>query len=108
MAVAVDRGFFATLPTLSHVPVEHADVAWLVYELQLTDQGRYTLVHCQTVYTQFTTALQRITNAEHGLEDVFRTILQRKLDHKHIENTISPDALSLLESSTPDETTEEF
>ena len=108
MAVAVDSGFFATLPTLSQVPKDQADVAWLIYELQAgDDQGRYKLSHSQTVYTQFTSALQRITNADPGLENDFLKILQRKLDKKQMGGSNPPDASSLLDLFAQDEALEE-
>lgn len=92
-AIAVDSGFFAELPALPHVPVEQADVAWLVYELRLdTITERYQLVHSQTVYTQFAAALQRITNAEPGEETAFLRILQRKLREKQQNSVPSLDA----------------
>ncbi|NCC62533.1 MAG: hypothetical protein EOM12_16715 [Verrucomicrobiae bacterium] len=107
MAVAVDRGFFETLPTLSPVSKDQADVAWLVYQLQASDdQGRYKLVHSQTVYTQFTSALQRITNADPGSEDDFLKLLQRKLDEKQLGRKIPPNTSSLLDAFAQDEAEE--
>ncbi|WP_135480865.1 NotI family restriction endonuclease [Candidatus Chloroploca mongolica] len=107
MAVAVDRGFFETLPTLSQVSKDQADVAWLVYQLQASDdQGRYKLVHSQTVYTQFTSALQRITNADPGSENDFLKLLQRKLDEKQLGRRIPPDTSSLLDAFAQDEVEE--
>ncbi len=80
MAVAVDQTFFATLPGLPSVPAEQADVAWLVYDPVLNPtSGRYQLRHAETIYTQFTPALLRITSPEPGPEDDFRVLLQRKL-----------------------------
>jgi hypothetical protein len=81
IAVAVDSGFFATLPSLPQVPAAQADLAWMVYQLQIGNgQERYNLVHTQTVYTQFSAALQQITNADPGSERDFVQNLQRKLD----------------------------
>jgi hypothetical protein len=34
IAVALNRTFFATLPTLKQVPKDQADIAWLVYDLK--------------------------------------------------------------------------
>lgn len=107
MAVAVDQGFFATLPTLSAVPKEQADVAWLVYELQVKHDGQYQLVHHQTVYTQFTAALQRITNADPGEESSFISLLQRKLDDKQLSGNRAPDVSSLNEIFAEDESLEQ-
>ena len=108
MAVAVDSGFFATLPTLSQVPKDQADVAWLIYQLQASDDyGSYRLIHNQTVYTQFTSALQRITNADPGSKDDFLKILQRKLDEKQLGDSIPPDTSSLLNIFSQNEVLEE-
>ncbi len=35
-AVALDKSFFDTLPRLTEVPKSKADIAWLIYDLQLT------------------------------------------------------------------------
>lgn len=39
IAVALNRSFFATLPTLKQVPKGEADIAWLIYDLETT-RGR--------------------------------------------------------------------
>ncbi|MCG8349804.1 MAG: hypothetical protein MI924_18725 [Chloroflexales bacterium] len=72
-----------------------------------SELGRYKLVRSQTVYTQFTPALQRITNADPGSENDFRRLLQRKLDEKQIGDSTAPDASSLLDVFAPDESAEE-
>jgi hypothetical protein len=108
MTVAVDHRFFATLPTLPEVPQEQADVAWLVYDLHLDSElSRYKLVRSQTVYTQFTPALQRITNADPGSENDFRRLLQHKLDEKQLGDSTPPDASLLLDVFAPNESAEE-
>jgi hypothetical protein len=48
IAVALNRTFFATLPTLKQVPKDQADIAWLVYDLKIHADdnhkpGRYYL-----------------------------------------------------------------
>lgn len=108
MAVAVDSNFFATLPVLSQVPKDQADVAWLIYDLESNvDKGRYKLIHSQTVYTQFASALQRITNADPGSERDFLKILQRKLDEKQLGSSSPPDTYSLRDLVAQDEVLEE-
>lgn len=83
IAVAVDSAFFAEIPELPRVEPAVADVAWLVYDLKENSQtGRYHLSRAQTVYTQFTPALLRITNPEPGSEEPFRKLLERKLREK--------------------------
>ncbi len=80
MAVAVDKAFFAELPSLPETSRESADIAWLVYDL-VEEQyaNRYRLERMRTVYTQFTDALLRITNPQPGPEESFVKLLQRKL-----------------------------
>ena len=80
MAVAVDKAFFAQLPELPETNREDADIAWFVYDLVEEPQSkRYRLVRVQTVYTQFTDALLRITNPLPGPVEPFVKLLQRKL-----------------------------
>ncbi len=52
-AVALDQGFFDTLPELAEVPKEQAEIAWLVYDLEETrgTDARFRLVRRQVVYT---------------------------------------------------------
>jgi len=96
IAVAIDTGFFAELPALPQVPSHQADVAWLIYDLQLdTTTDHYQLVKAHTVYTQFTPALQLITTSVPGSETDFLRQLQRKLDEKQVGTTITPDTASL-------------
>lgn len=80
-AVAVDRAFFATLPSLPEAPPSQAEVAWLIYDLiHDSTTNRYRLTHVQTVYTSFETALTRITVAEPPPLDTFLQQLQTRLD----------------------------
>ncbi len=81
-AVALDAGFFATLPKLKVVPKEKAEIAWLVYDLKLDTSNRYVLTKQQTVYTEFTTSLDQITRSEAGNVKDFINVLQTKLDEK--------------------------
>ncbi|HNT77124.1 MAG TPA: NotI family restriction endonuclease [Anaerolineae bacterium] len=96
IAVVVDRPFFATLPVLPVVASAQADMAWFVYNLAL-DQGRYTLVKHQTVYSSFAPALDSITKTEAGPVEHFIGRLQEKLDEK-LETGYPPDAPTLLEA----------
>ncbi|MGH9845869.1 MAG: NotI family restriction endonuclease [Blastocatellia bacterium] len=90
-AVAIDKGFYATLPTLKQVEQSKADIAWLVYDLALNKQRRtYELTLHQTIYTEFNSALNQITTAEAGPVDDFIEHLQEKLDEK-LEG-FAPDA----------------
>lgn len=95
--VALHRAFFETLPKLLEVKQEEADAAWLVYELDFIEaQNRFQLVACETIYTQFKPALQKITTPEAGPIDEFINELQAKLDTK-LENAYPPDAPTLAD-----------
>jgi len=92
MAVALDRGFFETLPKLEPTTPEAADVAWLVYDLELNGaEQRYSLTRHEIVYTAFGLSLDRITRPEPGDPSEFIKSLQIKLEDK-------------LESENPPET----
>jgi hypothetical protein len=64
MAVAIDKSLFDTLPSLNRVEKEDADIAWLIYDLELINDGgkdRYQLKKVDVVYTQFMPALSALT-----------------------------------------------
>lgn len=83
MAVALNTGFFNTLPKLDEVSKEDADIAWFVYDLRLdTTDNRYKLELHKTVYTKFEAALLKITRSEAGDEALFLGQLQAALDSK--------------------------
>lgn len=82
-AVAIHSGFFGTLPTLTEVIEKDAEIAWLIYDLARDDsQNLYKLVRQRTVYTEFKSALLRITKADAGPVETFVEHLQTKLDKK--------------------------
>jgi hypothetical protein len=98
LAVAVDRHFFATLPSLPQTTSEQAGIAWLVYDLRLLQaQKRFKLVRHQQIYTGLTPALEAITKTEPGPVEDFINYLQEKLDEK-LEGGFPPDAPTLLDS----------
>ncbi len=108
IAVAIDSGFLATLPKLPQVVADQADVAWFVYDLRYDIRvNRYQLVLEQTLYTQFTPALQQITTTEAGSEADFRKLIQRKLDEKQSSASIPPDTSTILDIFNPDVASEE-
>jgi hypothetical protein len=82
-AVALDRGFFETLPKLKEVAAKDAEIAWLVYDL-IHDEKRnvYNLTRYKTVYTKFNDSLQQITVSRPGDVKTFIDVLQEKLDEK--------------------------
>lgn len=80
MAVAIDRHFFAALPQLKETDPHNADIAWLVFDLELDASGTgYNLSHHKTVYTEFALALDQITKTEAGPVEDFIEVLQGKL-----------------------------
>ncbi len=87
IAVALNKSFFATLPTLKQVSKSDADIAWLIYDLELIrekdqDPGRYSLKKVDEVFTEFGPALLSITTASPGKVEDFIKLLQEKLDEQ--------------------------
>lgn len=87
IAVALNKSFFATLPKLKKVSKSKADIAWLIYDLELTkgkdnEAGRYSLKKVDEVFTEFEPALLSITTASPGNVDAFIRLLQEKLDEQ--------------------------
>jgi len=80
-AVALDKHFFATLPSLRKTSRQKAEMAWFVYDFKLQDD-RYRLVLDDIVYTRFAPALDRITRSRAGKVENFIEKLQNKLDEK--------------------------
>lgn len=82
-AVALDQGFFDTLPKLKEVPKSKAEIAWLIYDLDHDKRkNRYSLVRKKIVYTGFDDALNQITRSDAGNVEDFISLLQEKLDEK--------------------------
>jgi len=81
IAVALNKSFFDTLPSLKRVPKEKADIVWLVYELKNVS-GTFYLDMVDTVYTEFQPALMTITQPVPGDLQDFLRILQTKLDEQ--------------------------
>jgi hypothetical protein len=83
IAVALDEGFFATLPKLKEVEPKQADIVWLVYKLAFKeDEKLYSLKRVKMVYTSFNESLEQIARPEVGSPDDFIEKLQEKLDEK--------------------------
>ena len=82
IAVALDKNFFETLPQLKEVDKSEAEIAWLIYDLDLTDNSRYTLKRTKIVYTKFVETLDTITSPSVGCIEKFMNKLQEKLDEK--------------------------
>ena len=89
IAVALNKSFFDTLPKLKRVSKSKADIAWLIYDLELVkdkkhEPGRYSLKKVDEVFTGFESALVSITTPSPGKIEHFITLLQEKLD-EHLE-----------------------
>lgn len=97
MAVVLHEGFFDTLPALPTTDPAQADIAWLVYGLEMDAAGqRYRLVHRRTEYTVFKAALDRVALPAIGPIHLFVELLQHKLDEKMGEG-YPPDSPALGE-----------
>lgn len=102
-AIVVDNSFFRTLPYMEEVEQSEAEMAWLVYDLQLdSQQSRYRLSRAKTVFTRFESALETITKAEPGDVRTFMDHLQERLDDK-LESGSPPDAPTLQDILNSDE-----
>ena len=91
-AVALNKGFFKTLPSLDEVPREKADIAWLVYDMvHNKEQNIYTLEREKAIYTKFNESLGKITRSEPGNMNDFVDILQEKVNEKLEDDGNPPD-----------------
>jgi hypothetical protein len=98
-AVAIDQSFYNTLPGFPEVEVAKADIAWFIYEVaQEKGVEPNQLRPVKTVYTQFTSALTKITKANPGPVESFLEHLQMKLDEKLESNP--PDAPLITDISS--------
>lgn len=90
MAVALDKGFYNTLPSLKEIDSKHADIAWLIYDLRYNERNLFSLETENIVYTSFSESLDIIAKPNIGKMDIFMVKLQEKLDEK-LENSSKPD-----------------
>jgi len=90
--VIVQRSFFETLPELPKVHESQAEIAWHLYDLDLQD-NRFNLKLSDVVYTEYWTAINRISTSEAGKAEDFIEVLQRKLDDK-LENSSDTQTIS--------------
>lgn len=92
-AIVVQKSFFETLPNLPQVELEQAEIAWCLYDLK--QQGeRLNLVLNDVVYTEYWSAINRISTPTPGKLEDFIQILQQKLDDK-LDNP--PDTQTILD-----------
>lgn len=79
-AIAVQRPFYETLPSVPDVDPEDADMVWLVYDLQRDpERNRFSLVRHKTIYTKYDQALLKFTTHEAGPVEAFIDTLEAKL-----------------------------
>ena len=82
-AIALQVGFYETLPPFPEVEKSHSDFALFLYELvQINEIGNRTLQLQKVIYTTFKFALELIANYEAGPVDLFIQVLQKKLNAK--------------------------
>lgn len=82
-SVAINRGFFETLPPLQPVAPEDAEMAWFIYDLRKDATANlFTLRKWKTVYTKFDESLDKITRSDPGNVGQFIAQLQEKVDEK--------------------------
>lgn len=94
--VALQKAFFDTLPKLPQVSEENADICWFLYDIVYNEaSNNYKLVHIESVYTEFESALKKIANPDVGDISNFIGKLQEKLDERLEGN--APDTPSLNE-----------
>jgi len=95
-AVALNRGFFETLPDLEIVDPKDADIAWLVYDLVMDKESqRFHLKPYKTVYSKFETSLRQITISKPGDVNKFMKHLQDKLSQK-LDGGTPPDTQTIM------------
>lgn len=95
IAIALDKGFFSTIPDLRETSAEKANFVWLVYDLDVKQSmNQYFLRRCRTVYTVFSESLDQIVRPEVGKPSEFVQNLQEKLDEK-LEGNNSPDTKTI-------------
>ncbi len=85
IAVSLNKAFFDTLPKLTTVPKNRADIAWFIYDLELATvngQKRYKLTKTDEIFTEFEPALVSITTPVPGNMADFVKLLQERLDEQ--------------------------
>jgi hypothetical protein len=92
-AVIVQKSFFETLPHLSEVEEERAQIAWHLYDLQ-QQINHFDVVLSNIIYTEYWSAINEICSPAPGRLEDFIEVLQQKLDSK-LENP--PDTQTILD-----------
>ncbi len=85
IAVALNKSFFQTLPKMKQVNKSKAQVAWLIYDLDLVcnnGHDKLMLKKVDQIYTEFESALLSITTPAVGNIGNFMRTLQEKFDEQ--------------------------
>lgn len=81
--VVIQKSFFETLPKLPQVNKNKADIAWFLYDLKYNEfEKQNHLVLCDTIYTEFEPALDKIIYTNPGNIEDFVDQLQEKLEER--------------------------
>lgn len=95
-AIVLHENFYKTLPELPTVKPEDAEVAWLIYGLDLDPAAnQYHLALREIIYTRYQSSLDKITTPPVGEIDEFIKLLQDKLDDKLNEGEPLDEVVSL-------------
>lgn len=93
MAVALNKGFYETLPIsqLDSVSKATGDIGWFVYDLLYdVNLQRLKLTKVEEIFTSFQSSLMSITTPQSGRIDDFLKFLQQKLDKQLDSMPINP------------------
>lgn len=83
IAVALNKGFYETLPisSLDTVSRQEGEIGWFVYDLVYdAAPQKFKLVKVEEVFTKFQPSLVKITTPQPGKMADFISLLQQKLD----------------------------
>lgn len=93
-AVALQSGFYDTLPNLPQVDRSEADMAWFIYDLEKDrDDNAYHFEIQETIYTEYEETLKKIATTEAGPLDRFVNQLQGRLDEKLEDDSSETESL---------------
>lgn len=96
MAIAIDSQLFNSLPEITHVHENMAEITWFVYDMVLDNQNnKFNLKKSKTVHTLFEPTLFQICKIDAGPIEKFIAELQERLDAK-LDNLHSPDVVVSL------------
>lgn len=87
--VILQSAFFETLPKLTQVSREEAEIAWMLFDIAGPPEDPLRLTFQRSVYTKFEAALVELTVPLAGPIEDFQKVLERKLrSGEHTQNVI--------------------